>query len=169
MACIIAHHGTTPCIAPTAFVAPNATLIGDVQVGAGASIWFGAVLRGDLLPIHIGARTSVQDLCMLHTTTGWQPTTVGEDCTVGHAVLLHGCSIADRVLIGMGSIVLDEAHVESDTLIGAGSLIASKTRIPSGVLAFGRPAKVVRDLRPEEVAAIRDSANRYLKYAASYG
>lgn len=168
MALTLPYRGLFPSVHSTAFVAPNATLIGDLHIGAHSSIWFGAVLRGDVMAIRVGARTSVQDLSMVHTTSGWAAATIGDDCTIGHSVLLHGCQIADRVLIGMGSILLDEAFVDSDTILGAGSLVPTRTRIPTGVLAFGRPAKVVRELREDELQAIRDSADRYVNYAANY-
>lgn len=168
MSLILPYRGVLPQIAPDTFVAPNATLIGDVHVGEQASIWFGAVVRGDVMPIRIGARSSVQDLCMVHATTGWAPTLIGEDCTIGHSVLLHGCTVGDRVLIGMGSILLDGAEIASDSILGAGSLVTTNTKIPSGVLAMGRPAKVVRELKEEERAFLLESARRYIAYSAAY-
>ncbi|MGB0678713.1 MAG: gamma carbonic anhydrase family protein [Polyangiales bacterium] len=162
------HHGAWPEVHPSAFVAANATLIGELAVGAEASVWFGAVVRADVMPIRIGARSNVQDLSMLHATGGWAPTLIGAEVTVGHAVLLHGCSIADRVLVGMGSIVMDGAEIGSDSILGAGSLVTARTRIPSGVLALGRPAKVVRQLSDDERQSIRDSAARYVAHAADY-
>jgi carbonic anhydrase/acetyltransferase-like protein (isoleucine patch superfamily) len=104
----------------------------------------------------------------MHASDGWTTTTVGDDCTVGHACILHGCLVRDRVLVGMGSILLDEVEIASDTILGAGSLVTIGTKIPSGVLALGRPARVVRDLRPEELDQIRDSARHYIEKTATY-
>jgi carbonic anhydrase/acetyltransferase-like protein (isoleucine patch superfamily) len=168
MALILPYHDQHPEVAAGAFVAQSATLVGDVQVGAQSSVWFGAVLRGDLLPIRVGARTSIQDNSVLHTSTGRVPVVVGDDVTVGHAVLLHGGTVEDRVILGMGSIVLDGAHIGADTILGAGSLVTENKRIPSGVLAMGRPAKVVRELRPEEVASILVSAQGYVEKTEAY-
>ncbi len=161
-------RGDRPRVASSAFVAENAALIGRVEVGEEASIWYGAVLRGDILPIRVGARTSIQDQCVLHTTTDWAPTEVGEEVTVGHGAILHGCHIAPRVLVGMGSIVMDGARIDSDVILGAGSLVPPRAEIPSGVLALGRPARVVRALRPEERAQIREAAEEYVRKAAVY-
>ena len=105
------YRGVRPRIASSAFVAPSADVVGDVEIGDRASIWFGAVLRGDVMPIRVGPGTSIQDNSVVHATGGWKETVVGADCTVGHSVILHGCTVADRVLVGMGSIVLDEAEI----------------------------------------------------------
>lgn len=168
MSRILPYRGVLPRVAAGAFVAPGAMLVGDVSVGAQSSIWFGAVLRGDVMPIRIGARTSIQDNSTVHSTGGWWPVDVGDDCVVGHGVILHGCTVADRVLVGMGAILLDEAEVGSDTIIGAGSLVTAKRKIPSGVLALGRPAKVVRDLNERDLASIRDGARIYVGETREY-
>lgn len=165
---LTAYRGILPKVDPTAFVAASADVVGDVTVGAGASLWFGAVLRGDVMPIRVGARTSIQDNSVVHATGGWVETVVGEDCTIGHGVLLHGCQIADRVLVGMGSIVLDAARIGSDTIIGAGSLVTARTVFPPGVMVFGRPAKVVRALTDAELAQIRDASARYAALVVDY-
>ncbi|MCS6798340.1 MAG: gamma carbonic anhydrase family protein [Myxococcota bacterium] len=162
------YRGIWPRVASDAFVAPGAHLVGDVVVGPQCSIWFGAVLRGDVMPIRVGARTSIQDNCVLHATGGWAPTLVGEDCTIGHGAILHGCSVADRVLVGMGSIVLDGAEIGPDVLLGAGSLVPPRARIPAGVLVMGRPARVVRPLSAEELERIREAATLYVGYGAEY-
>ncbi|GAB4215229.1 MAG: gamma carbonic anhydrase family protein [Sandaracinaceae bacterium] len=162
-----------PRLDPSCFVAPTASVVGDVVVGAESSIWYGAVLRGDVMPIRIGARTSIQDNSVVHATGGWHDAIIGDDCTVGHGVILHGCRIGSRVLVGMGTIVLDEADVGDQVMIGAGSLVTARTRIPPGVLVHGRPAKVIRDLRPDEVERILEAAELYRRYgrehAASLG
>ncbi|MBW2464586.1 MAG: gamma carbonic anhydrase family protein [Deltaproteobacteria bacterium] len=165
---IVAYRGKLPVVAAGTYVAPTVSIIGDVTIGAESSIWFGAVLRGDVQPITIGARTSIHDNGVVHATDGWVPTVVGDDCTVGHMVLLHGCTIGDRVLVGMGSIVMDDAHIGSDCIIGAGSLVTARQQIPPGVLAMGRPAKVIRELRPEEFAQLRDSSAHYASKAREY-
>ncbi len=162
------YRGITPRIDPSAYIAPTAALIGDVTLGERSSVWFSAVARGDVMPIRIGARTSIQDNCVMHSTGGVSPCLVGDDCTVGHSVILHGCTVQDRVLVGMGSIVLDEAELGSDTILGAGSLVTTKTKIPSGVLALGRPAKVIRDLTDEERARVLESAGHYVDLVRDY-
>ena len=168
MSIMLPYRGTLPNVAPSAFVAPNATLIGDVVIGEQASIWFGAVLRGDVMPIRIGARSSIQDNATVHATAGWAATLVGEDCVVGHAVILHGCSVADRVLVGMGAVLLDGAEIGSDTILGAGCLVPPNAKIPSGVLAVGQPARVKRDLNEADLASIRAGVEAYLAHGAEY-
>ncbi len=168
MAILRSFEGHEPDVHPTVFLAETAALIGQVRLGEGSSVWYGAVLRGDVLPIVVGRRTSIQDGCVLHTTTGWAPTVVGDDVIVGHAAVLHGCTVEDRVMVGMGSVVLDGARIASDVILGAGSLVPPRASIPSGVLALGRPAKVVRPLRPEELQQIREGAAEYVEKAARY-
>lgn len=168
MNAVVPYKGIVPRIHPSVYVAPNTSLIGDVHIAEQSSIWFGAVIRGDVQPIHIGPRTSIQDNTVVHATIDWWPTVIGADVTVGHACIIHGCTIADRVLIGMGSIILDEAEIGSDTVLGAGSLVTARTKIPPGVLALGRPAKVIRELTDDERQSILDSANRYIAYSREY-
>ena len=151
-----------------AFVAENASITGDVTLGAGASVWFGCVLRGDDAPIRIGAETNIQDLTMCHVTSGSFPLTIGADVTIGHHAVVHGCTVGDRVLVGMGAVVLDGAVIEDDVLLGAGSLVTPGARIPSGVLALGSPAKPKRDLTDEERASLASSAAHYVRVARSY-
>jgi len=165
---IVSYKGIVPHVAEGVYLAPTASIIGDTQIGAGSSIWFGAVLRGDVQPIRIGARTSIQDNSVVHATGGWTPTLVGDEVTVGHAVILHGCTVHDRVLVGMGSIVMDAAEIGSDTILGAGSLVLTETKIPSGVLAHGRPARPIRDLREDELKFIREAAQTYIEHTAEY-
>jgi len=165
---ILAHHGVRPRIADSAYVSPGVSLIGEVEIGADSSVWFGSVIRGDVHAVRIGARTSIQDNSTIHTTEGWLPTLVGDDVTVGHGVILHGCSIADRVLVGMGSIVLDDVEIESDVMIAAGSLLTSGTRAPSGWLMVGRPAKPRKRLTDAHLEALRSSAGHYVQKAREY-
>jgi carbonic anhydrase/acetyltransferase-like protein (isoleucine patch superfamily) len=162
------YNGLEPQIHPSAFVAPGAHIIGDVTIGRDSSIWFGAVLRGDVHHIEIGDRTNIQDGSLLHVTAGTHPLIIMSGITVGHGVTLHGCTIGSNTLIGIGSVILDGAGVAENTLIGAGSLVTEGTQIPSGVLAFGRPAKPVRDITPEEIARLRESANHYVDLKESY-
>lgn len=153
------HH--VPRIHPDAWIAPNATIIGDVEVEAGASIWFGCVLRGDVGPIRIGPGSNVQDLCTVHTTGGVSKAIVGRDVTVGHGCVLHGCEIGDRVLVGMGSVLLDNAVVGAESVIGAGSLLTSRMLVPSCSLVLGRPARVVRQVNEQERTLGIDGAQVY--------
>jgi len=165
---ILPHHGRWPIIHETAFVAPSSDLIGEVTLGADSSIWFQCVLRGDVNPIQIGARTNIQDHAVLHCTRKKTQLFIGDDVTLGHRVTLHGCKVGNRVLIGMGAILMDRVEVGDDCLIGAGSLLTQGTKIPSGHLAMGSPAKVVRELSPEELASIKRSAENYVRDAQEY-
>ena len=149
---IYALDGVAPVIDPTAWVADEATLIGRVVVGAAASVWFGAVIRGDNEEIRIGAGTNVQEACVLHTDIGY-PLTIGENCTIGHKAMLHGCFIGDGTLIGMGATVLNGAKIGSGCLIGACALITEGKEIPDGSLVMGSPGRVVRLL--DETARLR--------------
>jgi len=143
------------------WIAPDATVIGRVTLAAGVGIWFGSVLRGDHESIVIGARTNIQELCMLHTDPGY-PLQVGEGCTIGHRAILHGCTIGDNTLIGMGAIVLNGARVGANCIVGAGALIPENRTIPDGSLVVGLPGKVARELTPEQIAANRVSAENYV-------
>lgn len=149
------------------FVAPDAALIGKVRMMKGASVWFKAVLRGDNDWIIVGQNSNVQDGSVLHTDLG-DDLVIGRNVTVGHKAILHGCSIADDVLIGMGSIILGRTTIGSNSIVGANSFIPEGRSIPEGVLVLGSPAKVVRDLREEEIAAIRASADFYAANAIRY-
>lgn len=157
-----------PILAEDVYVAPGAALIGDVEIGHESSVWFNTTIRGDVMPIRIGNRTSIQDGSVVHATEGWAPTIVGDDCVVGHAVTLHGCTLGDRVLVGMGTIILDAAKIGDDVLIGAGSLVTARTEVPSGVLMMGRPAKVKRELTDEERESILSGAVHYVKKTHAY-
>lgn len=165
---IFPYRGVAPRIATSAFTAPSASIVGDVEVGDESSIWYGAVLRGDVMPIRVGARTSIQDNAVVHATGGWHDAVIGDDCTVGHGVILHGCRVGHRVLVGMGTIVLDAAEIGDDVMIGAGSLVTARTKIPSGYLAHGRPAKPIRELTAEERARILEASTLYRRYGAEH-
>lgn len=154
-----------PAVSATAFVHPSAEVMGRVVLGPGASVWPGAVLRGDIEKISIGARSNIQDNAVLHTDRG-VATVVGRNVTVGHGAILHSCQIGDGALIGMGAVVLGKAVVGPGSLVGAGSVVPPGARIPSGHLALGAPARVVRPLRRREIADISRNALRYLRLAA---
>ena len=149
------------------WVAPGARLIGRVILEPGASVWFNAVLRGDNEPIVVGAGSNVQDGCVCHTDLGF-PLTIGSDCTVGHMAILHGCTVGAGSLIGMGATVLNGAVIGAGTLVGAGSLVTEGKAIPDGVLAVGRPARVVRALTAEESAGLARTAAGYRRNAARF-
>ncbi len=149
-------QGITPQIGAGTFVAETAAVIGDVVIGSGCSIWYGAVLRGDVNKIRLGDRVSVQDGCCLHTSAGEAYISIGSRVTIGHNATLHGCKIGDHVLIGMGATVLDNAVVSSDSVVAAGALVLERTVIPSGELWGGVPARCLKKLSPEQVAAIMD-------------
>jgi carbonic anhydrase/acetyltransferase-like protein (isoleucine patch superfamily) len=136
--------GKVPVVAEGVFVAPTAAVIGDVELAEGSCVWFGAVVRGDIGPIRIGARTNVQDLACLHLTAGVSVCTVGADCTIGHGAILHGCTVEDGCLIGMGSIILDQAVIGARSVIAAGALVPPRTVVPPGSFVAGVPAKVIR-------------------------
>ncbi len=165
---LLPFQGTLPTIDPTARVFETATVVGDVSIGAESSVWFGVVIRGDVHRVRIGSRTNIQDLSCLHVTHQKHSLTIGSGVTVGHMCMLHGCTIEDYVLVGMNSTVLDGAVLGERSLLGAGSLVPEGKRIPPRVLAFGRPAKVVRDLTPEELAFLETSAANYVKYMGWY-
>lgn len=164
---IIEYRGRTPKVHPSAFIAPTAVLIGDVEVGEESSIWFGAVLRGDNGPIRVGARTSIQDNAVLHVSEHGQ-TIVGDDVTVGHCAVMEDCRIERRALIGSNAVVLGGAVVGEGTLVAAGSVVGERSEIPAGVLAAGAPAKVKKPLEGEAAKWIEISAEEYVKLSRSY-
>ena len=163
------YKGIHPKIHATVFIVESAIIIGDVEVGEYSSIWFNSVVRGDVHYIRIGDRTNIQDLCMLHVTKDTHPLILGNEITVGHSVTLHGCTIKDRCLIGMGAVILDGAVVGEDCIIGAGALVTEGSIIPPGTLAFGSPAKPKRDLTDAEKARMKKSAQNYIDYSKTYG
>ncbi len=165
---VIAFRGVSPQVDPAAYVHQSAYVVGDVVIGAESSVWFGAIVRGDVHWVRIGKRTNLQDQVIVHVTRGRWPTVIGDDVTIAHGAILHGCSVGDRCLIGIGAIVLDGAVIGSDCLIAAGSLVTPGTAIPSGHLAMGSPARPARPLRDEEIAFLRQSAANYVEYAAQY-
>ena len=161
--------GFTPEIGEGSFVAPNATIVGDVKIGKNCSIWFSTVIRGDVGPIRIGNETNIQDGSVIHGSYGKAFATIGNKVTVGHMVMLHGCTIGDLCLIGMGSTIMDNAVVPAKSIVGAGSLITENAKfVEEGWLIMGRPAKAIRRLKPEELAFLEKSAKNYDMYKDWY-
>jgi carbonic anhydrase/acetyltransferase-like protein (isoleucine patch superfamily) len=161
--------GKTPQVGKNCFIAPTATLIGDVILGDNVSIWFNAVLRGDVFQIKIGNNTNVQDGTIIHGTYKKCGTTLGEGVTVGHAVILHGTTVGDRCLIGMGAILMDKSYIAPRCIVGAGSLVTEDSRFENeGMLIMGRPAKAVRQLKAEELAFLEQSEKNYILYKSWY-
>ncbi len=166
----------TPKIGQRSWIAPSADVIGDVEIGQECSIWFGAIVRGDVHFIKIGDRTNIQDLSMVHVThykkkrveTDGNPTIIGNDVTIGHRVMLHGCTIEDACLIGMSTTILDGAVISKESIVGAGSLVTKNKVFPPRSLIMGSPAKVVRTLSEEEVKELYASAARYVKFKNDY-
>src|SRR3954447_6909229 len=161
------YRGVWTTIADDAFIAPTAVLIGDVTVAAGASVWFGAVVRGDVAPIRIGARSNVQDNCVLHADEGI-PCDIGADCTLGHGAIVHGATIADHTLIGMRATVLNGAEVGAGCILAAGTVIPEGKRIEPGQLVMGVPGKVVRAISEAERERIYDGVEHYAERAQEY-
>jgi carbonic anhydrase/acetyltransferase-like protein (isoleucine patch superfamily) len=159
--------GQRPLVAPDAWVAPSADLIGDVHLGALASVWFGAVIRADNTPILVGARTNIQEGAMCHSDPG-APLTIGEDVTVGHHAILHGCTIGNRTLIGMGATILNRAVIGEDCLVGAGALVTEGKQFPAGHLIVGSPARAVRPLDEAQKALLKASAALYAAKQREY-
>ena len=164
-----------PNLGINTWVAPSADVIGDVTCGEDCSIWFGCVVRGDVHYISIGNRTNIQDLSMVHVThykkddkSDGNPTIIGDDVTVGHRVMLHGCTIEDACLIGMSATILDGAVIGKESIVGAGSLVTKNKKFPPRSLIMGSPAKVVRELTDDEVKELYASASRYVKFKDEY-
>jgi carbonic anhydrase/acetyltransferase-like protein (isoleucine patch superfamily) len=157
-----------PTVDPTAYIDVSAQVIGDVTLGAESSVWMNVVLRGDVNTIRIGARSNVQDGTIVHVMHGTHPTVIGDEVTIGHGAVVHGCTIASRVLIGMGAIVLNGAAIGADTIVAAGSLVPEGTVIPSCSLVMGSPARVRRVLSDADVASIREYADNYVRYRRDY-
>lgn len=165
---IIPYGETTPTLGNNVFVAPDAWIIGNVDLGDQVSVFFGSVLRGDILPITVGRGSNIQEHSMLHTSHDRMPTIIGEDVTIGHRAIVHGATVGNRCIIGMGAILLDDAVVEDDCIIGAGALITSNTHIPAGSMVMGMPAKVVRSLSEEERSFLKQSAINYVETGKQY-
>jgi carbonic anhydrase/acetyltransferase-like protein (isoleucine patch superfamily) len=165
---IIEARGFKPHIEKDVFIAEGAQIIGDVKIGEGSSVWFNTTLRGDVMPIIIGRETNIQDGSVLHGTFGRFACEVGDRVTIGHTVILHGCKIGTRCLIGMGSIVMDGAEIGDYSVVGAGTLVTEGKKFPPRSLIVGRPAVVKRPLNEEELKFLEQSADNYLLYKTWY-
>ena len=172
---ILDFEGNTPKIKKSVFIAPSADVIGDVKIGKDSAIWFGCVIRADIHKIRIGKRTNIQDLSMIHVThytkkdkSDGNPTIIGDDVTIGHRVMLHGCEIEDACLIGMSATILDGTVIGKESIVGAGSLVTKNKKFPPRSLIMGSPAQVIRELDDEEVAFLYKSARNYVKFKQRY-
>ena len=164
---VLPHGDTSPQVARSAWVAPGAFVIGDVHLGEESSVWYGAVLRGDTEPIRIGARTNVQDGCVLHADPGY-PTMVGEGCVLGHNAVVHGCEIEDDCLVGMGATILNGAKIGVGSIVAAGAVVPESREFPPGSLIVGLPAKRVGDVSEEQATEIARGASEYVERAAAH-
>ncbi len=162
------YRGILPRLGSEVFVAETAIVIGDVELGDGANLWFGVVLRGDVDCIRVGARTNIQDNSVVHVSRGGFPTRIGTDVTIGHMALVHACTVEDRCLIGMQSCILDGAVIEEGAIVAAGALVPPGKRVPRGELWAGVPARMLRRVSAAETAAIAESARHYCALAAEY-
>ena len=165
---IRSYRGRTPKIPASAYIDPDAVIIGDVTIGEDSSVWPGVVIRGDVNWIRIGARTNIQDGSVLHVMMDTHPLQLGDAVTIGHGVILHGCTIESRVLIGMGSVLLNGAKIGTGSIVAAGTLVPEGTVVPPGSLFMGHPGKFRRALTAEDQASIEAYAARYIQYAATY-
>ena len=161
-------RGTHPRIDPTAYVDVSAQVIGDVHLGAESSLWMNVVVRGDVNHVRIGARSNLQDLTLVHVMRNTHPTQIGDEVTVGHSAVVHGCTIEDRCLIGMGAILLNGCRIGTGSIVAAGALVPEGMVIPPGSMVMGVPAKVKRSLTPDEDASIRWYADNYVRYRLDY-
>lgn len=168
MAIILPYHGKYPKIADDAFIASNAIIIGDVEIGSKSSVWFGCVLRGDVNYIRVGNNTNIQDGTVIHVSRYEGPTIIGNGITIGHQALIHACTLEDHCFIGMASQVIDDAKIESKAMVAAGSIITPKKIVKSGELWAGVPGKFMRELKPEEIEYIKTSEHNYVKLAQEY-
>ena len=165
---ILPYKGMNPRIGERVYIAPNATLVGDVTIGDDSSIWFRTVVRGDVHYIRIGARSNIQDNCVVHVTNGVWPTVIEDDVSIGHGVIAHGCTIRSRCLIGMGARLLDGCVIGEDSLVGAGALVTEGMHVPPRSLVLGFPARVRRELTADEIEKLRESPSNYVGYKNDY-
>ena len=164
---IKSYRGKKPVVDNDAYISESADIIGDVTIEKDCNIWFGARLRADMQRIYVGKGTNIQENSVVHTDTDFE-TIIGENVTVGHAAIIHGCTISDNVLIGMGSIILNGAKIGKNSIVGAGALVTQNKEFEDGVLIFGNPAKAVRKLTEKEIDSIRESAKHYIELSKEY-
>ena len=167
-ATIITYNGITPKLHASVFACHGVRIIGDVEIGADCSIWYNTVIRGDVHYIRIGERTNIQDMSMLHVTNDTYPLIIGNDVSIGHSVTLHGCTLNDSCLIGIGAICLDGSTIESHSVVAAGSVVKEHFVVPSGTLVAGVPAKIVKDLKPDEIQKLTGISTKYTGYIKEY-
>lgn len=165
---IRSFRGATPSIHPSCFIDESAQILGDVEIGEDSSVWFNSVVRGDVNSIRIGRRTNIQDLSMVHVLADKYPTWVGDDVTIGHHVVIHGCRVGNRVLVGMAAVLMDGVEVGDDCVIGAGALLTPGTVIPPGSLVVGSPARVRRPITDAERIWLTQSAHNYVAYSREH-
>jgi carbonic anhydrase/acetyltransferase-like protein (isoleucine patch superfamily) len=164
----ISFNGMSPKVHSGVWIAPTATIAGDVEIGENSSIWFNTVIRGDVAPIRIGRETNIQDGCIIHSDH--QPgVIIGDRVSIGHQVILHGCEIQDGTLVGMGSIIMDDAVIGKNCIVAAGSLVTSNSRFEDGTLILGRPAKVVKQVTPEQIERNKVRIEHYIRLKSLYG
>jgi carbonic anhydrase/acetyltransferase-like protein (isoleucine patch superfamily) len=162
------YKGTLPRVHSTAYIDQSAQVIGDVEIGDASSVWMNAVVRGDVHWIRVGRRSNIQDGTVVHVMNGTHPTTIGDDVTIGHGAIVHGCTLNDRILVGMGAILLNGVEVGEDSIVAAGTLLPEGMRVPPRSLVMGSPGKVRRTLTDEDVASILVYAGRYVEYRLDY-
>jgi carbonic anhydrase/acetyltransferase-like protein (isoleucine patch superfamily) len=162
------YKGTRPEVHASAYIDQSAQVIGDVHIGEESSVWMNVVLRGDVHRIRVGRRSNIQDGTIVHVMRGTHPTTIGDEVTIGHAAVIHGCTLRDRILVGMGAILLNGVEVGEDSIVAAGTLLPENAAVPPRSLVMGSPGKVRRTLSEDEVAGIRDYADRYVGYRLDY-
>lgn len=165
---VYSFEGTVPEIAEDVFIAPGAHVIGNVKIGAGSSVWYNCVLRGDVGSITVGEGTNIQDGTIVHISGGTFNTTIGSHCLIGHTAIVHGCTLHDHAFVGLGAIVMDGCVIESDAMLAAGAMLTPGKRIPSGQMWAGRPAKYVRDLSPEDIAGNREGPKHYARLSKAH-
>ncbi len=162
------YRSIHPTVHASAFVDVSAQVIGDVHLGPESSVWMNVVIRGDVHHVRIGARSNIQDLTLVHVMRDTNPTVIGDDVTIGHSAVIHGCTIEDRCLIGMGAILLNGAHIGTGSIVAAGALVPEGMVVPSGSMVMGMPAKVKRPLTPDEDASIKWYADNYVRYRLDF-
>ena len=167
-ASVMPYKGMHPRIHESVLLCDGVSIIGDVSIGEHSSMWFNAVARGDVFPISIGKRTNVQDGSILHVTTDTYSLKIGDDVTIGHGAIVHGATIGNRCLIGMGAIILDNAIIEDEAIVAAGAVVRQGMRVPSGFMVAGIPAKIIREITPEERKGFIESAHHYCEVAEEY-
>jgi gamma-carbonic anhydrase len=165
---ILTYKGKTPKVDPTVFVAPNAYIIGDVEIGAHSSVWFNTVIRGDVYHIRIGENTNIQDGTVIHVTTDTYATIIGNGVIIGHNVVVHGCRIGDGALIGIGAVVLDDAEIGEQALVAAGSLVPMGMKVPPRTMVAGVPAKIKRELTAQDLALMEENWRHYVDLKEDY-